>query len=183
MHLQQTKINDQESMLKQLSVRRALFFGDDEEEDASKLTLVFARLQTILQRQQIIGQAIGQEISEQNELLDKLDEEVDRTGAKMGKAKRQMVSLRVAFCSLVRWTDPSSSSDRSFRTDSTKPRFFKPPTSFAQNYDSKQWVDFATSWFVLLLVVADSAPLVLSAPDSHTPSLPYNFSLHRNELS
>ncbi|KAL7416651.1 hypothetical protein BDY24DRAFT_405882 [Mrakia frigida] len=67
MHLQQTKINDQDSMLKQLS--------------------------TILQRQQIIGQAIGQEISEQNELLDKLDEEVDRTGAKMGKAKRQMNRL------------------------------------------------------------------------------------------
>ena len=91
MHLQQTKINDQDSMLKQLSVSSpcpAVSVGV-----TSWLTLTFRLLapQTILQRQKIIGEAIGQEISEQNELLDKLDEEVDLTGAKMGKAKRQMV--------------------------------------------------------------------------------------------
>ncbi|CDZ98372.1 VAM7 [Phaffia rhodozyma] len=67
MHLQQTKINQQDSMLTQLS--------------------------SILQRQRVIGEAIGQEITEQNELLDKLDSEVDVTGAKLGKAKRTMNRL------------------------------------------------------------------------------------------
>jgi regulator of vacuolar morphogenesis len=49
--------------------------------------------QAILQRQQAIGQAISIEINEQNELLDHLDQDVDRTGGKLGRAKRQMVSF------------------------------------------------------------------------------------------
>lgn len=53
----------------------------------------FVWMQSILQRQKVIGEAIGQEITEQNELLDKLDAEVDTTGAKLGKAKRTMVRL------------------------------------------------------------------------------------------
>lgn len=47
-------------------------------------------LSRLLNRQKLMGQEIGREIGEQNELLDSLSGEVDRTGAKMGRAKRQM---------------------------------------------------------------------------------------------
>lgn len=47
-------------------------------------------LSRLLNRQKVMGQEIGREIGEQNELLDSLSGEVDKTGAKMGRAKRQM---------------------------------------------------------------------------------------------
>jgi hypothetical protein len=49
--------------------------------------------QTILQRQKTLGEAISTEISEQNELLDHLDQDVDRTAGKLGRTKRQMVRV------------------------------------------------------------------------------------------
>ncbi|PSR72377.1 hypothetical protein PHLCEN_2v11720 [Hermanssonia centrifuga] len=52
-----------------------------------------AQLSTILQRQKHLGLAIGQEISEQNELLDDLTGEVDRVGGKLSNAKKQMNRL------------------------------------------------------------------------------------------
>jgi regulator of vacuolar morphogenesis len=48
------------------------------------------QLSTVLQRQMRIGQEIGREVAEQNELLDSIDGEVDRVGGKLGRAKRQM---------------------------------------------------------------------------------------------
>ncbi|KAF7791910.1 hypothetical protein EIP86_002935 [Pleurotus ostreatoroseus] len=52
-----------------------------------------ASLTTILQRQKHLGLAIGQEISEQNELLDNLTEEVDNVGGKLSNAKKQLNRL------------------------------------------------------------------------------------------
>ncbi|OCH96467.1 syntaxin [Obba rivulosa] len=52
-----------------------------------------AQFTTILQRQKHLGLAIHQEISEQNELLDDLTNEVDRVGGKLTSAKRQMNRL------------------------------------------------------------------------------------------
>jgi regulator of vacuolar morphogenesis len=48
------------------------------------------QLSSILQRQLRLGQDIGKEIGEQNEMLDDLSSQVDRTGGKLGRAKRQM---------------------------------------------------------------------------------------------
>ncbi|KAI0094673.1 syntaxin [Irpex rosettiformis] len=49
-----------------------------------------AQLSTILVRQKQLGLAIGQEISEQNEMLTGLTNEVDNVGAKLSSAKRQL---------------------------------------------------------------------------------------------
>ncbi|KAJ8496110.1 hypothetical protein ONZ45_g12580 [Pleurotus djamor] len=51
-------------------------------------------LTTILQRQRHLGEAIGNEISLQNEMLDDLNNEVDRVGGKMSAANKQMNRLR-----------------------------------------------------------------------------------------
>jgi regulator of vacuolar morphogenesis len=51
------------------------------------------QLSSILQRQLKLGQEIGKEIGEQNEMLDELTGEVDRVGGKLGRAKRQMNRL------------------------------------------------------------------------------------------
>ena len=67
LQLQQTQIEQQDSHLSQLSA--------------------------ILQRQKHIGLAIGQEIEEQNDMLDDLTGEVDRVGGKLKKAKTQMNRL------------------------------------------------------------------------------------------
>jgi len=52
-----------------------------------------AQLSTILQRQKHLGLAIGQELQEQNEMLDDLNNEVDRVGGKLTGAKKQMNRL------------------------------------------------------------------------------------------
>lgn len=56
---------------------------DQQDEQLNKLTVILAR-----QRQ--LGLAINQEIAEQNDLLDGLTEDVDRTGAKLSNAKKQL---------------------------------------------------------------------------------------------
>lgn len=50
-------------------------------------------LSAILRRQKDIGLAINQELAVQNELLDNLGGQVDRTGAKLGDAKKRMKKL------------------------------------------------------------------------------------------
>lgn len=52
------------------------------------------RLSSILERQKTLGLAIGQEISEQIEILDQFSNEVDNTGQKLQSAKTQMGRLR-----------------------------------------------------------------------------------------
>ncbi|KDQ63686.1 hypothetical protein JAAARDRAFT_29710 [Jaapia argillacea MUCL 33604] len=52
-----------------------------------------SQLSAILQRQKHLGIAIGQEISEQNELLDDLSNDVDNVGGKLTSAKRQLNRL------------------------------------------------------------------------------------------
>lgn len=52
-----------------------------------------AQLSTVLQRQKHLGLAINQEISEQNDMLDDLNGEVDRVGGKLTSAKKQMNRL------------------------------------------------------------------------------------------
>ena len=64
LQLQQTKMDNQDGQLEQLS--------------------------SVLQRQMRLGQEIGKEIGEQNDMLDDLSTQVDRTGGKLGRAKRQM---------------------------------------------------------------------------------------------
>ncbi|KAI9635919.1 uncharacterized protein MKK02DRAFT_36914 [Dioszegia hungarica] len=51
-------------------------------------------LSKLLQRQRKMGEEIYQEIGEQNEMLDDLDTSVDKTGGKLGKAKREMNRLK-----------------------------------------------------------------------------------------
>jgi regulator of vacuolar morphogenesis len=50
-------------------------------------------LSKLLQKQRKMGEEIGQEIGEQNELLDDVDREVGRVGGKMARAKRDMNKL------------------------------------------------------------------------------------------
>ncbi|KAG8990216.1 hypothetical protein FRB90_001847 [Tulasnella sp. 427] len=52
-----------------------------------------SQLSSILQRQKQIGLAIGNEIQEQNEMLDRLTDDVDRVGGKLAGAKKQMNRL------------------------------------------------------------------------------------------
>lgn len=65
--LQQAKMEDQDSHLSQLT--------------------------TILARQHQLGLAVNQEISEQNEMLDDLNNDVDRVGGKLNSAKKQLNRL------------------------------------------------------------------------------------------
>lgn len=67
LQLQQTKMTNQDDQLGELS--------------------------KVLVRQRKMGEEIAQEIGEQNELLDGLDHEVDRTGKKLGRAKRELNRL------------------------------------------------------------------------------------------
>ena len=60
------------------------------------------QLSSVLQRQLKLGQEIGKEIGEQNDMLDDLSTQVDRTGGKLGRAKRQMNRSVSVVCSLVR---------------------------------------------------------------------------------
>lgn len=64
LQLQQTRVEEQDEQLNKLSM--------------------------ILTRHRQLGLAINQEIAEQNELLDGLTEDVDRTGAKLASAKKQL---------------------------------------------------------------------------------------------
>jgi regulator of vacuolar morphogenesis len=50
-------------------------------------------LSKVLVRQREMGEVIAKEIGEQNELLEELEGEVDRTGRKLGRAKREMNRL------------------------------------------------------------------------------------------
>jgi len=50
-------------------------------------------LSGLLQKQRQMGEEIGTEINVQNEMLEQLDQDVTRFGAKMGRAKRQMNRL------------------------------------------------------------------------------------------
>lgn len=68
LQLQQTKMGDQDAQLGELS--------------------------KLLQRQRKMGEEIHQEIGEQNELLDDLETGVDKTGGKLGRAKREMNRLK-----------------------------------------------------------------------------------------
>ncbi|KAF9507433.1 hypothetical protein BS47DRAFT_1373890 [Hydnum rufescens UP504] len=52
-----------------------------------------SQLTAILQRQKHLGLAINAEIEQQNELLDQLSTDVDRTGARLTSAKKQMDRL------------------------------------------------------------------------------------------
>ena len=52
-----------------------------------------AQLSAILLRQKQLGLAIHQEISEQNDMLDGLTNEVDYVGGKLTSAKRQLNRL------------------------------------------------------------------------------------------
>lgn len=56
-----------------------------EEQDAQ-----LTQLSAVLQRQMRIGQEIGREVAEQNEMLDQMSSEADRVGGKLGRAKRQL---------------------------------------------------------------------------------------------
>ncbi len=47
-------------------------------------------LSAVLRRQRRLGEEIGREIGEQNEMLDEMAGEVDRVGGKLGRAKREM---------------------------------------------------------------------------------------------
>ena len=67
LQLQQVKIDDQDANLAQLS--------------------------SILQRQKQLGLAINSEINQHIEMLDQLDQDVDRFGNKLGAAKKQMNRL------------------------------------------------------------------------------------------
>ncbi|WWC85762.1 uncharacterized protein L201_000628 [Kwoniella dendrophila CBS 6074] len=67
LQLQSIKMNDQDEQLKGLS--------------------------KLLQKQKKMGQEINQEINEQNELLDEIESGVDKTGRKLGKAKRELNKL------------------------------------------------------------------------------------------
>ena len=67
LQLQQAKIDDQDANLAQLSA--------------------------ILQRQKHLGLAIDSEVKQQIEMLDQLDQDVDRFGNKLGAAKKQMNRL------------------------------------------------------------------------------------------
>lgn len=51
------------------------------------------QLSALLRRQKHLGLAINNEIEQQNEMLDQLSTEVDRTGAKLGSANKQMRRL------------------------------------------------------------------------------------------
>ncbi|GHJ90344.1 hypothetical protein NliqN6_6746 [Naganishia liquefaciens] len=51
------------------------------------------QLSAVLQRQMRIGQEIGREVAEQNEMLDHMSSEADRVGGKLGRAKRQLNRL------------------------------------------------------------------------------------------
>jgi len=51
------------------------------------------QLSAILARQKQIGVAIGSEIEQQNEMLDRLTVDVDRVGGKLAGAKKQMNKL------------------------------------------------------------------------------------------
>ncbi|EJU00978.1 syntaxin [Dacryopinax primogenitus] len=48
------------------------------------------QLSAILKRQMQLGMVIGEEIEDQNRILDGLATDVDRTGAKLGKARKQL---------------------------------------------------------------------------------------------
>lgn len=50
-------------------------------------------LSKVLRRQKDMGELIHREIEEQNDLLDEVESGVDRTGRKLGKAKREMNKL------------------------------------------------------------------------------------------
>jgi regulator of vacuolar morphogenesis len=50
-------------------------------------------LSGLLQKQRHMGEEIASEIGVQNEMLEQLDNDVSRVGAKMGRAKRQMNRL------------------------------------------------------------------------------------------
>lgn len=67
LQLQQTKMDGQDSQLRELSA--------------------------ILQRQRGMGEEIHREIGEQTEILEEIEHGVDRTGGKMARAKRQMNRL------------------------------------------------------------------------------------------
>ncbi|KAK8845435.1 hypothetical protein IAR55_006148 [Kwoniella newhampshirensis] len=67
LQLQQTTMGDQDEQLRELS--------------------------NVLQRQRKMGEVIHQEIEEQNELLDEVESGVDKTGRKLGRAKREMNRL------------------------------------------------------------------------------------------
>ncbi|KZP00763.1 syntaxin [Calocera viscosa TUFC12733] len=51
------------------------------------------QLSAILQRQKQLGVVIGNEIEDQNRMLDDLASDVDRTGSKLGKARKQLGRL------------------------------------------------------------------------------------------
>lgn len=68
LQLQQTKMGDQDAQLGELS--------------------------KLLQRQRKMGEEIHQEIGEQNDMLDDLQSGVDKTGGKLGRAKREMNKLK-----------------------------------------------------------------------------------------
>ena len=67
MQLQQTKMDDQDGQLEELS--------------------------KILRRQKDMGDEIHREIGEQTEMLEDIEGEVGRVGGKMARAKRQMNKL------------------------------------------------------------------------------------------
>jgi len=52
-----------------------------------------SQLAAILQRQKHLGIAIGDEIAQQNTMLDELDTDVDKYGSKLSKAKKQLNRL------------------------------------------------------------------------------------------
>lgn len=64
-----------------------------QQEAISKQDDRLSGLSAILRRQKDIGLAINQELAVQNELLDNLDGQLDKTGAKLGNAKKQMKKL------------------------------------------------------------------------------------------
>lgn len=61
-------------------------------------------LSKVLQRQMKIGQEIGREVAEQNELLDAIEGDVNRVGGKLGRAKRQL-NRYVRVLSWRSWAD------------------------------------------------------------------------------
>ncbi|ORX34639.1 Phox homologous domain-containing protein [Kockovaella imperatae] len=67
LQLQQTKMDDQDSQLEELS--------------------------KILRRQRNMGEDIDREIRDQNEILDEIQTDVDKVGGKMARAKRQLNKL------------------------------------------------------------------------------------------
>jgi regulator of vacuolar morphogenesis len=64
-----------------------------QEQEMEQQDSQLSQLSTILRRQKQLGQAIGNELATQIEMLDDLDNDVDRVRGKLASANRQLNRL------------------------------------------------------------------------------------------